>query len=451
MAEIDDKTIEDTNSTENKEIKNSEEDSTANDDTVDKDKMEVSEEKEDESAESETAADSNDKDVKINGHDKKEGSDDDEDDDDDDESDEKAERGWAYIDDDEKLVGSLEKEPLLDAGTKRESKKTQWLSLSISKESESPKSSKTEIPEGKGTKLGDIPRVERELNKTNHDDLKPLHRLLFGKQGKAWEIKRNIRKFNGFAFEEDTPEYKKKKEFAEKFTIPGLKFVCEVLDLERSGTKSELEKRLMEHLMEPRSSGKPVPGKRKKQSADKKNRKEKRKKVESVKIRLVSKPKKTKKTEKDEKTEDDEEKTEKEVSDVSDVSDSSASDNESEEAKPPAKKQKISTPKVKAPKKTPVKKQEKPKSSPKKSVKSPTKKSTSVTEDSDSDDEPLVKKKKPPTNEELKKSIKKILDGADLEECTMKTVLSQVYGKFPDFDLMDRKDFMKLTIREMIS
>ena len=47
--------------------------------------------------------------------------------------------------------------------------------------------------------------------------------------------------------------------------------------------------------------------------------------------------------------------------------------------------------------------------------------------DSDSsDDEPLVQKKKPPTDDELRDVIKKILDTANLEEITMKTVCKQV-------------------------
>jgi len=498
MAEIEDKAAEESNSMETE---------VTNGVSEDKDDIEDSKEKDVPAetnaidiTEDETNGDSEDKEVKENGHDKENS---DEEDDDDDDDGPKSGRGWEYVDDDDEVVGSLEKDPLLTPGSKREVKKTQWLSLSMTEATSSPKEKLT-ILEGKGTKLGDMPRVDRELNQTNADDLKPLHRFLFGRTAKNWEIKKNIRKFNGFAFEVNSKEYKKKKDFVEKFTVPGLKFVCEILDQEKSGTKAELEDRLMEYLMEPRSSGKPVPGKRKKMSGDKKKRKEKRKKIEGVKIKLITKPKKSPKTDKKEPSDT------VEISDISDLSDSDAdgeksvnesketseptgetpvkerpftceiceksyvskkglhrhmkekhlglnssksnnensdqSDDDSENSKPPAKKQKVDD--EKSPKKAVKKDKPKTKTSPKK-VKSPSVKKSGG---SDSDDEPLIaKKKKAPTNAELKKVIKKILEGADLEECTMKTVLNQVYGKYPDFDLTERKDFMKLTIREMIS
>lgn len=50
----------------------------------------------------------------------------------------------------------------------------------------------------------------------------------------------------------------------------------------------------------------------------------------------------------------------------------------------------------------------------------------SESEDS-SDDEPLIKKlKKPPTDEELKETIKKLLANANLEEVTMKQICKEV-------------------------
>ena len=52
-----------------------------------------------------------------------------------------------------------------------------------------------------------------------------------------------------------------------------------------------------------------------------------------------------------------------------------------------------------------------------------------VKQDSDSsDDEPLVKKKKksPPTDDEIVSLVKELLDGADLEKITMKSVCKQV-------------------------
>ena len=40
---------------------------------------------------------------------------------------------------------------------------------------------------------------------------------------------------------------------------------------------------------------------------------------------------------------------------------------------------------------------------------------------------------------------------ANLEEVTMKTVCKQVYEKFPAHDLTERKDFIKITVKDIIN
>lgn len=50
---------------------------------------------------------------------------------------------------------------------------------------------------------------------------------------------------------------------------------------------------------------------------------------------------------------------------------------------------------------------------------------------------------------ELKAMVKKILDGANLEEITMKSVCRQVYDNYPDFDLTHKKDFIKETVKSV--
>lgn len=90
------------------------------------------------------------------------------------------------------------------------------------------------------------------------------------------------------------------------------------------------------------------------------------------------------------------------------------------------------------------------------------------------DDEPLSKKAKPSPpsvshcknplyfqrikialylsakqDDEIKKYVKEILDKANLEEITMKTVCKQVYEKYPDFDLSHKKEFIKTTVKSV--
>ncbi|XP_053571815.1 protein DEK [Bombina bombina] len=72
--------------------------------------------------------------------------------------------------------------------------------------------------------------------------------------------------------------------------------------------------------------------------------------------------------------------------------------------------------------------------------------------DNSSDDEPLIKKlKKPPTDDELRETVKKLLADANLEEVTMKQICKKVYESYPSYDLSARKEFIKATVKELIS
>ncbi|CAK8691487.1 unnamed protein product [Clavelina lepadiformis] len=52
-------------------------------------------------------------------------------------------------------------------------------------------------------------------------------------------------------------------------------------------------------------------------------------------------------------------------------------------------------------------------------------------------------------NSEIRKAVEKILKGADLEVITMKAVCVKVYSLYPDFDLSDRKAFIKETVKKV--
>uniref|UniRef100_A0A182QCU7 DEK-C domain-containing protein n=1 Tax=Anopheles farauti TaxID=69004 RepID=A0A182QCU7_9DIPT len=83
-------------------------------------------------------------------------------------------------------------------------------------------------------------------------------------------------------------------------------------------------------------------------------------------------------------------------------------------------------------------------------------------EENESEDEkPLVKKAKqekevvdaaaPPSEDDIKEYLKEILEEANLEEITMKTVCKKVYAKYPEHDLSHKKDFIKATVKSLIS
>ncbi|RDD46222.1 Protein DEK [Trichoplax sp. H2] len=91
-------------------------------------------------------------------------------------------------------------------------------------------------------------------------------------------------------------------------------------------------------------------------------------------------------------------------------------------------------------------------------TKSPTKKkkrkAKTVVDDFDSsDEEPLAKKMKkdPPTDSEIEAAITKLLDGADLQNVTIKSVCRELLEEFPDIDISSQKDFIKSTIFSIIN
>ncbi|OPJ71333.1 protein DEK [Patagioenas fasciata monilis] len=316
---------------------------------------------------------------------------------------------------------------------KREKKKVDRLTMQVSSLQKEPFT----ITPGKGQKLCEIERIQFFLSKKKTDELRNLHKLLYNRPGTVASLKKNVGQFSGFPFEKGSDQYKKKEEMLKKFRNAMLKSICEVLDLERSGVNSELVTRILNFLMHPKSSGKPLPKSKKTPS--------KGGKKERSSTGTTRKAKRTKCPEilSDESSSEEDEKKEK---------DDSSEEKESED-EPPRKaskreKSKKTTSKTKkAVKGANVKKADS--STTKKNQNSSRKESES--EDS-SDDEPLIKKlKKPPTDEELKETIKKLLANANLEEVTMKQICKEVYEKYPSYDLSDRKDFIKGTVKELIS
>ncbi|ESP05338.1 hypothetical protein LOTGIDRAFT_152179 [Lottia gigantea] len=362
--------------------------------------------------------------------------------------------GYVSDSDEELPMGLLERPVVIESG-KRERKKTDR--LPVGEGFGSGQKKKIDIPEGKGEKLGNIAIIEFRINQHKAEDLKVFHRILFSRTGTANEIKKNIRLFNGFPFEVDDKEYTKRMSVLNKATLPQIKLMCAVLDIERKGTKVEIVNRLMNFLMKPTDSGKAVPKPKKKKS---RTSGEKRKRTKKE-----SKAKSKEDVSDDEDDDDDVKDTTLEDDDSSqeDNVDGDDSESEKEEAKPPKKKRRTESPKPQKTKSEKPKaektKAEKPKAKPKKEKKEKEngkkeKSKSKVTKDSDdsSDDEPLSKSiSDPPGNDEIKKVIEKILDGADLEEVTMKTVVKQVYAKYPKFDLSDKKEFIKCTVKEIIS
>ncbi|KAI8553007.1 hypothetical protein RHMOL_Rhmol06G0311800 [Rhododendron molle] len=89
------------------------------------------------------------------------------------------------------------------------------------------------IEKGRGAALRDIPNVAFKLSKRKTDDtLKLLHTILFGRRGKAAQVKSNIFRFSGFVSTEDEEKQKiKMKEKLDKCVKEKLLGFCDVLDI----------------------------------------------------------------------------------------------------------------------------------------------------------------------------------------------------------------------------
>ncbi|GBN17024.1 Protein DEK [Araneus ventricosus] len=353
-----------------------------------------------------------------------------------------SEKEGSDDDDDEEEMGLLDR-PVEVTGC-RARKQVERLEVSFSAPKE-----KQEFQEGKGQKLGDCPRIDYQIQKSAIEDLKPLHRILFGRVGAASQVKKSIRKFSGFPFVKNSPEFDRKKATTEKLTNAVLKRICEVLDLERGGTKEDIVMRILDFLLEPKDSGKKVPtkkkaGKEKKKSSEKKPKNNKKLKAKKE---VVS-------DENDSANESASEASEKEEANDDDEEEEDE-DNEDESDYDTKKKSKTAKGK-KTPAKTTTKKSEKKEKAKKEEKKGPakgTKRKRDEDEDESgsSEDEPIAKKNKMPSDEEIKKLVKRILDAADLQEITMKKVIKQVADAYPDCDLSHKKAFIKTTIKSVIS
>ncbi|KAL1787853.1 DEK isoform X1, partial [Sigmodon hispidus] len=161
-----------------------------------------------------------------------------------------------------------EKEKSLIVEGKREKKKVERLTMQVSSLQKEPFT----IEQGKGQKLCEIERIHFFLSKKKTDELRNLHKLLYNRPGTVSSLKKNVDQFSGFPFEKGSTQYKKKEEMPKKFRNAMLKSICEVLDLERSGVNSKLVKKILNFLMHPKPSGKPLP--KPKKSSSKGSKKE---------------------------------------------------------------------------------------------------------------------------------------------------------------------------------
>jgi len=360
--------------------------------------------------------------------------------------DEEEEEGEDEDSSDEELpLGSLEA-PVEILDCKRERKKSKKYMPSDYTPATTPKKG-VEIPEGSGVVLGDHPMVEHNLQKNVVADLKTIHKFLYSQPAEnVNKVKANIRLFSGFAFEEGSKPYKLKKIALEKYTTANLKWVIELFDVQNAkGKKDDMVEGLLNWLMCPQPSGKDPKSKKTPKKSPKKSA-TKRKSTSTPKT-PAKKAKSTpaKSTGSTKKTPSNQEKAKKVNSKPTTPKPSSGKNNTTSKTKVMNKRKSV------ADEPEPKKKQT-PKSAPKKKTPvakvkiTPTPKSTKKKPKQQSEPKP-----KNPSEEQLESDCKDLLQEVNLETTTMKDILRRIYAKYPHDSLIEKKQFLKDTVKQLIS
>ncbi|KAL8147666.1 hypothetical protein AgCh_005112 [Apium graveolens] len=137
----------------------------------------------------------------------------------------------------------------------RERKSVERLVATIEKDS----GKEFHIEKGRGTALKDIPNVAYKLSrKKNEETYKLLHTILFGRRGKAAQVKSNISQFSGFVWHDNEEKQKNKiKEKLDKCVKEKLLEFCDVLDLPISKAtikKEDIVTKLFDFLEAPQAT-----------------------------------------------------------------------------------------------------------------------------------------------------------------------------------------------------
>nr|XP_061789058.1 LOW QUALITY PROTEIN: protein DEK-like [Nerophis lumbriciformis] len=309
---------------------------------------------------------------------------------------------------------------------------------------------KLTIAQGSGDKLGDIPRINFQIAKLKPENLKPLHTILFERPGTMARVRKNLRLFSGFPFDAGSDQYVKRTDKLLKnvyWTNARLKLVCQILDLEKKGVRSEIVDRIMSFLLAPKKSGKPLPIKKKKKQPPKKKTT-----TVSKKSNVASESKAESKDQDEDELSVNEEEEEEEEQDNNETRvlqlvqwlNLTRLSRLRQASEPPSKKRpraEKTSPQRKRPKKV-------------KTVRDrrgllcdslPVGQNPDAASQS-GDDADVT-----PGDERLTETVRALLKDADLEKTTMKQICQLVFRAYPGHDLSDRKDFIKGAVKRLIA
>jgi len=298
------------------------------------------------------------------------------------------------------------------------------------------------IPQGPGEEIGNLPNVCYFFDKKKFEELKWIHRMMYGIVAKKTVIRKNIRKFTGFP--EDFTEEQKQKRYKVLIAkpIPILKAFAQCCDLEMGGKKQDLLDRIMAFIESPKASGREL------QKPAKKGAKKSKKSTKAVApatsaftFYAIDKRDEVKEAYPDGSKEELLSACRKMWDGEGDEGQQRYKDMSKTSATKTKKKRKLQPTKAKAKGKVATSKEEVSDED------EEDEEEVVEDDDADSDDEPVAKKSKSgPSKKDIKGAVFKIV--GSIEEPTRRMVFDALQEKFPKYDIKLNKEYLKQCIAD---
>lgn len=99
------------------------------------------------------------------------------------------------------------------------------------------------------TTLGDIDRINQNINNVKLKVIQALHTIAFGEEGRSRAARRSVRDFAGFGMDEESEEYREKvNKIKEDVPVNDVMAVCHVLNLDYTGSQDAVVERVCSFL-----------------------------------------------------------------------------------------------------------------------------------------------------------------------------------------------------------
>lgn len=98
-------------------------------------------------------------------------------------------------------------------------------------------------------KLGQITTIKQKIDAASRAVIVVMHKFIFEEDGDR-NNRRRLREFRGFEFNDDSPEFRAKLQYAVGFSIGDLISICNVLGIAYTGNAEQLRERIVRALMD---------------------------------------------------------------------------------------------------------------------------------------------------------------------------------------------------------